>query len=455
VFHPGLSTPPISLIFVAVVLLTAPFCAAHDPLLDLPEPRSVPEAWNVISASVANVEKLLETNQLPIIAFQVANCSPAIRTLQGKLPPGEAGEGQEGQEGQGGRWGELQEMFNSGAKVILATRETVQPREKGLVCYAAWRDQWKRIAAHYDQSELNAAVYVCPMHPLDRHLDATARCTVCGMTLIRRRIPASPVYEKPGEPSMKLELKPDRPLVAGREATVTAKLTRLAARGDGAPLREEDLLVMHTQRIHLLIVDASLEDYHHVHPMATQTLGEYAFAFTPRREGKYRAWADVVPAESVVQEYVVGDMAGESGGATAVDRDTKFVDVVDGLRYELSFDNKGNPLRVGETVNGRLTVTRADGRAFTQLEPIMGAYAHLVGFADDYRTVVHLHPLGAEPKRAEDRGGQEGGLEFKFYPPVAGFIRFYSQVSVGGQSRFARFGVMVNPPVAAGAGQGR
>ncbi len=437
VFNPAIGACRNALVFAAVVALLAPFCAAHDPLLDLPEPRSVPEAWNVINASVANVEKLFETNQLPIIAFQVANCSPAIRTLQAKLPAGEAGEA---------RRGELQAMFSSGANVILATREKVQPREKGLDRYAAWRDQWKRIAAHYTESERNAAVYVCPMHPLDRHLDRDARCTACDMTLIRRRIPASPVYEKPGQPSMKLDLKPDRPLAPGRRATVTARLTR---QSDGAPLREEDLLVMHTQRIHLLIVDPSLDDYHHEHPTPTPTPGEYVFDFTPRRAGTYRAWADVVPAESVVQEYVVTDMPAEAGVAKNADRETKFVDVVDGLRYELSFDNKGGQagpgaaLRVGETVNGRLTVTRPDGVPFTQLEPIMGAYAHLVGFADDYLTVVHLHPMGDEPKRPEDRGGPT--LEFKFYPPVAGFVRFYSQVSVGGESRFARFGVTVAP----------
>ena len=454
-FKPGISTSHVPICFVAAVALVAavvlfaPWCAAHDPLLDLPEPRSVPEAWNVINASVANVEKLLETNQLPIIAFQVANCSPAIRTLQAKLPAGEAGEA---------RRGELGQMFNAGADVIVATREKVQPREKGQAKYAAWREQWKRIAAHYNEYERNADVYVCPMHPLDRHLDRLARCTSCGMTLIRRRIPASPVYEKPGQPSMKLELKPDRPLAAGREAAVTARLTRVS---EGAPVREEDLLVMHTQRIHLLIVNPSLDDYHHVHPTPTATPGEYVFRFTPRREGAqggqggYRAWADVVPAESVVQEYVVGDIPADSSGTKPIDRGTRFVDVVDGLRYELSFDNKGGPggqggpggaLRVGETVNGRLTVSRADGKPFTELEPIMGAYAHLVGFADDYRTVVHLHPIGAEPKRAEDRGGPT--LEFKFYPPVAGFVRFYSQVSVGGESRFARFGVNVNPAAA-------
>ena len=65
----------------------------------------------------------------------------------------------------------------------------------------------------------------------------------------------------------------------GQPARVTARLTKL----EGTPIRAvDDLLVMHTERIHLLIVDRSLLDYHHEHPVATDTPGEYAFTFTPR-----------------------------------------------------------------------------------------------------------------------------------------------------------------------------
>src|SRR5690349_22592864 len=55
---------------------------AHDPRLDLPEPQSVPEAWNVIRESAANVSKLLELGQLPDVVYQIANTSPALRMLE-------------------------------------------------------------------------------------------------------------------------------------------------------------------------------------------------------------------------------------------------------------------------------------------------------------------------------------------------------------------------------------
>src|SRR5262249_43749517 len=55
---------------------------AHDPRHDLPEPQSVPEAWNVIEESAANVNKLLDLGQLTDVAYQVANTSAPLRLLE-------------------------------------------------------------------------------------------------------------------------------------------------------------------------------------------------------------------------------------------------------------------------------------------------------------------------------------------------------------------------------------
>ena len=72
----------VRVVCVLLAVFAAASAVAHDPLLDLPAPTSVSEAWNVITQSVANVEKCLDTNQLKELAYHVANCSPAIRVLQ-------------------------------------------------------------------------------------------------------------------------------------------------------------------------------------------------------------------------------------------------------------------------------------------------------------------------------------------------------------------------------------
>jgi hypothetical protein len=390
-----------------------------------------------------NVKALLETNQLEEIAYQVADCSPAIRVLQGHLTeiPDGAALNQP-----------LNNLFGIGGSIILATRERDEPRSKALAAYQAYEVALKEIADHYKPEVVNAQMYICPMHPLDRHLDPAARCGVCAMGLVRRRIAASSVYEKPGQPSMKLVAVADHPLEVGRTASVRVQMSR----NDGRPITPDDLLVVHTQKIHLLIVDKSLADYHHVHPTpSTVTPGEYAFTFTPRRPGPYRIWADVVPASSSIQEYLVADLSSEVPGSAIENRQTSLKTTVEGVTYDLSLYTQGKPLRVGEVAVGRITLSGPGGAPFTGLEPIMGAFAHIVGFNEDYKTVVHIHPMGNVPARASDRGGPI--LEFKYYPPAAGFTRLYCQVNIGGESKFAPFGVNVLPaqqPVGGQDGRG-
>jgi hypothetical protein len=274
------------------------------------------------------------------------------------------------------------------------------------------------------------------MHPLDRHLNADDKCSVCGMSLIKRHLPASGVYQKPGEPTMKMTFTAP-PLVVGQPATVIMHL----AKSDGAPVRLDDLLEMHTKKIHLLINDHSLSDYHHEHPEPTDTAGEYRFTFTPARPGPYRVWADVVPASSSVQEYDIADLPADTTPAPVSDRDTKLSTTVDGRRFDLSFQTNGAPIRAGETIIGTIYITDTDGKGCASLEPLMGAFAHVVGFSEDGKSVLHIHPYGKDPTGADDRAGP--AFAFKFYAPASGFLRLYCQVHIDGHDIFAPFNLNV------------
>ena len=110
-------------------------------------------------------------------------------------------------------------------------------------------------------------------------------------------------------------------------------------------------------------------------------------------------------------------------------------DEVEGLKYEIVF-NKAK-LKVGDAAKGKLRIISPNGKIFTQLEPIMATYAHLVGFGEDYKSIVHIHPMGAEPTKDTDRGA--GSLEFHIEPEQPGLMRLYAQVQIGGVSKFARF----------------
>jgi hypothetical protein len=73
----------------------------------------------------------------------------------------------------------------------------------------------------------------------------------------------------------------------------------------------------------------------------------------------------------------------------------------------------------------------------------MGAFAHLVGFNEDYKTVTHMHPKGPPVFDRAARGGPE--LEFQIYALRPGFVRFFAQVQIDGRSRFVPFGLQVAP----------
>lgn len=420
----------LSRLFVLVFLLLAvnPLRAdvAVPPRVLAPE--SPAEAWNVIRLATSNLARLLAENRLSEIPVQASLCSPALRVLA-----------------QGGSGAEQKTRL--AALTVSAFRE-LGALAKGAVVgdaaatgtgLAGLQKELAVLAKEFDEKAVRADIHQCPMHPDCVSPDPAAPCTKCGMDLLLRRIPYSFIYTTPGQPTVTLTATAGAPLTAGCRAEIKVRLKK----GDGSPVLPADLLVMHTERIHLLIVDPTLGDYHHEHPVATATPGEYAFTFTPKASAPYRIFADLVPVASGVQEYPFADLPGaEKGGSVAASSD-RLDSVVEGLRFQLAFDRAGAPPRAGEVRLITITAADAAGKPVTQLAPVMNAFAHLVGFYDDYRTVVHLHPEGGEITKPELRGGPT--MSFRFYPPRAGHLRLYCQVLHEGRMIFAPFDVNVAP----------
>ena len=234
--------------------------------------------------------------------------------------------------------------------------------------------------------------------------------------------------------TVKLTLEPATTLEAGKTTQVIAKLNTTV---DGKPLSLDDLKEAHTKKLHLLIVDPSLSDYHHIHPVAGKNPGEYVFDFTPLKNDSYRVWADVVPVATDKQEYVQTDMGVSAKEKSGIDKSTRMSSTVGGYTFTLALE--GEP-KAGRPVMGNVTVTK-DGQPFTQLEPVMGAFAHVVGFTEDYNSVLHVHPMGKEPTSDTERGGPK--LEFHIEPEKAGFVKLFAQVRIGGKDIFAPFGINV------------
>jgi hypothetical protein len=232
----------------------------------------------------------------------------------------------------------------------------------------------------------------------------------------------------------RLEAKTGRPLVTGDEAKLSVTLRDASGRSTTSA----DLARVHEENLHLLIVDDTLSDYHHLHPIETSP-GNFVVNFTPRAGGRYLVFADVTDLVTATQRYLRAEIHAR-GPRPNPDRRIKDEAVVDGYRFVLSVPQGISVAKGGHAV---VEITGPDGKPARNLEPMMGAFAHGVGFSHDLGSVLHVHPHGPEPQSKAERAGPQIG--FHISPERTGFYRLYVQVRVEGRDLFAAFGVQVDP----------
>lgn len=206
----------------------------------------------------------------------------------------------------------------------------------------------------------------------------------------------------------------------------------------GKPVALDDLKEVHTQKIHALVVDQSLGDYHHVHPEYSGKDGVYTFSFTPGSARDYKLWVDVAPVKGAPQLVSVTLHGTEPCAQPCVEKTLNDRGEFFASKAVVTFDKAP---AAGASSVGTITLTDPQGQPMKNLEPVMGAYAHIVGFYDDFATVQHLHPQGEEPASADARGASP--LTFALTPEKKGFLKYFVQLRVNGQDVFLPMGVDV------------
>jgi hypothetical protein len=209
---------------------------------------------------------------------------------------------------------------------------------------------------------------------------------------------------------------------------------------DGTPLRDEELAVVHTRKLHVFVVDDSLKDYQHVHPEPTTTAGEFTFSFNPKTSNGYRAWAEFTAAKTnqMQRTFALVPYTGIRPTAPAKPYTETNKEGIN-VRW-----NSDVPLQKNTDSIVSVEFTDSSGNPLKTLEPIMGAYAHLVGFSADRKEILHCHPLGTEPKKESERGGPI--LSFHVTPTFDGLVQFYLQIKHVGKEVFIPIAQRILPP---------
>ncbi|KTD11009.1 hypothetical protein Lgra_1975 [Legionella gratiana] len=233
--------------------------------------------------------------------------------------------------------------------------------------------------------------------------------------------------------NIKISLKkaPNK-IIANKPVTIRFQLLQ-----DNKALAFPDLKEVHTQKIHVLIIDPLLNDYHHVHPVKDSEKSDFVFSFSPKNTGSYQMWVDITPIQTNQQEFLVTDL-GTPSKNPLVKEEVILNTIMSPYEFTLKLDSAP---KAGQEVMANITVTK-NGKPFMNLEPVMGAFAHVVGFSGDHSSILHIHPMGKEPRKESDRGGSD--LMFHIGFKKSGYVKLFAQFRIDGQDVYAPFGIKVS-----------
>lgn len=265
----------------------------------------------------------------------------------------------------------------------------------------------------------------CPMHPDIRSADR-GTCPVCGMSLV----PIPP-------PAVTGEYRLDVTQIPGANGRGAEGL-RLVVRAPGTNAPVSRFVTVHERPFHLFIVSRDLESFAHVHPDES---GDGALVLSHAlAPGEYMLIADFLPeggTSQMVQKAIIvagpGPPAGVAAARTGEPAEPAEPAEDDGLRMAL----KSRDLAPGKRAT--LTFTITDGKTnapVTDLEPFLGAPAHLLIVKRDLGDAIHGHP----------EGGPTHGPTLAFRPlmPVEGSYRLWIQVQRGSRVVTKSFDIRVD-----------
>jgi hypothetical protein len=214
--------------------------------------------------------------------------------------------------------------------------------------------------------------------------------------------------------------------VAGESADL-----ELRVRLENSPdLREvTDFDLVHEKPMHLFLVRKDLAYFAHEHPEIVSA-GVFRLRYRFPAPGDYRLFADVAPRDAgsqvVATTLRVQPGAGDPPAPSPMPLGPVLSAESAGVRVQMELPRGG--IAAGKTVTVAATLRDAKGRPVIDLEPWLGAMAHLLLVHQDAETFAHAHPDEREPSL-----GRDGRIPFLVRLPKPGLYRGWLQFQRNGR----------------------
>ena len=214
---------------------------------------------------------------------------------------------------------------------------------------------------------------------------------------------------------LEVTTRPRHPL-AGEEVEIEFAVRMLSSFED-REVTEFD--VQHERLMHAFIVRDDLAVFAHEHPELTGP-GTFRLRWRFPEPGRYRIFADVAPKDAGSQVLsatvrVGGEPATAPSSAPAND-----------ARVDFAWPEGGMPS--GRTLTVPATLTDEGGKPIRDIEPWLGAMAHLILVHEDAETFAHAHPDDREPGV-----GRDGRIPFLVRLPKPGRYKGWMQFQRSGR----------------------
>ena len=194
---------------------------------------------------------------------------------------------------------------------------------------------------------------------------------------------------------------------------------------NGSTINEYE--VEQTKELHLILVRSDLTEYQHLHPIRAAD-GTWSIPVTFAKGGTYRMVADFVPVidgAATGRTAVTTDLTVTGTGTDTPLPAPASTTTVDGYTVTIAGD-----LTAATESDLTFTVNDAAGRPVV-LEPYLGAFGHLVAFAQSDLAYKHIHPSSAKDN--------DGILVFTGQVTTPGMHRLFMQFAAGGSVHTAEF----------------